>query len=198
MTARIEVVTGGGLDAYVDDLARLRIEVFREFPYLYDGSIDYERRYLATYAATPGSVVVLALDGGRVVGASTGLPLLGEPANVREPIAAAGLDVGRVFYYGESVLSRAWRGQGIGVNFFDVREAHARAWGAAWAVFCAVERPADHPRRPAGYAPLDAFWRKRGFHPLPGARCTFSWQDLDEAAESPKPMAYWVKALSGA
>ena len=42
--------------AAVPDLARLRIGVFREFPYLYDGSLDYERDYLADYASTEGAI----------------------------------------------------------------------------------------------------------------------------------------------
>ena len=29
------------ISAVIPDLARLRIGVFREFPYLYDGSLDY-------------------------------------------------------------------------------------------------------------------------------------------------------------
>ena len=67
--------------------------------------------------------------------------------------------------------------------------------GFEQAVFCAVQRPADHPRRPAGYVPLDAFWRRRGFAPIEGVTCEFSWQDLDEAEATPKPMGYWIKRL---
>lgn len=191
---RIQTLTGDSLTPYLGDLARLRIEVFREFPYLYDGAEDYERRYLQTYAETPGSVIVAALNGDSVVGAATGLPLVGEPENVKAAIRGAGLEVERVFYFGESVLQRGQRGRGIGVAFFREREAHARRLGFAHAVFCAVDRPADHPRRPADFTPLDAFWTKRGFRPL-GATCTFTWRDLDEAGESPKPMRFWVKDL---
>ncbi|HZP92062.1 MAG TPA: hypothetical protein VFB20_04175, partial [Burkholderiales bacterium] len=66
MAIRVERFSGKGLERYVDDLARLRIEVFREFPYLYDGSLDYERKYLKTYIGVPDSVIVLAFDGDRV------------------------------------------------------------------------------------------------------------------------------------
>jgi hypothetical protein len=61
--------------------------------------------------------------------------------------------------------------------------------------FCAVERPVDHPRRPVDYRPLDEFWRHRGFVRHPELQTTFSWQDLDETAESPKPMTFWLKIL---
>ena len=193
---RIERLHGPALERALPELARLRITVFREFPYLYDGSPDYERRYLRTYADTPGAVIVGALAGERLVGAATALPMRGEPAYVTAPLVAAGHAVESLFYFGESVLEPAWRGQGVGVRFMAEREAWARAQGGySHAVFCAVIRPDDHPRRPPGYVPLDAFWQRRGFARIPGLTCRFTWQDLDEASASDKPMAYWIKTL---
>ena len=65
---------------------------------------------------------------------------------------AAGHDVARVYYYGESVLLPGWRGRGIGVAFFAAREARARELGFKVGTFCAVVRPDNHPLRPAdGY-----------------------------------------------
>ncbi|MGB2682485.1 MAG: GNAT family N-acetyltransferase [Candidatus Competibacter sp.] len=193
---RIQRLSGLDLNLYLPELARLRIRVFRDFPYLYQGSAAYEESYLKTYAAAPDSVVVLVWDRERVVGASSGLPLEAEPLSVAEPFVARGDDPRRIFYYGESVLLPDYRGLGLGKRFFEEREAHVRALGCFETVcFCAVERPADHPRRPAGYAPLDAFWSRRGFIKHPELRASFSWRDLDEAAESPKPMVFWLKAL---
>lgn len=191
--------SGADLERHLGDLARLRIEVFREFPYLYDGSLDYEREYLRTYAGVVGSVIVLALDGGKVVGASTGLPMAAETDAVKAPFLRHGYDPARVFYFGESVLMKGYRGQGIGVRFFLEREAHARWLGRFdWTCFCAVERAADHPRRPADYEPLDAFWRRRGYDRHPELRTTFSWKELDEERESEKPMVFWLKRCTAA
>jgi GNAT superfamily N-acetyltransferase len=196
---RVERLSGAALEAKLPDLAALRISVFREFPYLYDGTEDYERRYLRTYADTPGAVIVGAFAGDALVGAATGLPMAGEPPHVREPLERVGWPAERVFYLGESVLLPAWRGRGLGVRFFAEREAHARALGGfALAAFCAVVRPVDHPRRPRAYVPLDAFWQRRGYAKLDGVTCSFTWQDLDEAAQSPKPMQFWAKRLDGA
>ena len=194
---RLERLTGPRLQELLPELARLRITVFRAFPYLYDGSLDYEQRYLRTYAEAADSVVVGAFDGDAVVGASTGLPLAHEPASLTQPFVDHGFDVAKVFYFGESVLLPDYRGHGIGVGFFREREAHARALGRfGHAAFCGVVRPVDHPRRPNGYVPLDAFWRKRGFAPVEGMVGSISWRDLDEPAETAKPMQFWVKALA--
>jgi GNAT superfamily N-acetyltransferase len=194
---RVERLTGARLQALLPDLARLRITVFRAFPYLYDGSLDYEERYLQTYVRAEDSVLVGAFDGDRVIGASTGLPLAHEPPSLTDPFTAHGFEVAKVFYFGESVLLPDYRGHGVGVAFFREREAHARALGRfAFASFCGVVRPPEHPRRPPDYVPLDAFWRKRGFAPVPGMVGSLTWRDLDAAEETAKPMQFWVKALT--
>jgi GNAT superfamily N-acetyltransferase len=117
---RIERLEGERLKERLPDLARLRIEVFREYPYLYEGSQDYEERYLRTYAEAEGSVIVGAFDGDQLVGAATALPLRHEPEDLTRTFAEHGYSVGEVFYFGESVLRRSYRGRGIGVAFLFV------------------------------------------------------------------------------
>jgi GNAT superfamily N-acetyltransferase len=195
-TVTVERVVGAAIAEHLPALARLRIGVFREWPYLYEGSLAYEERYLATYAASPHGVVVLARDGERVVGASTAMPLAQHSDDVVPPLVAAGFAPERVCYFGESVLDPAYRGRGLGHAFFVEREAHARARGFSVTAFCAVERPADHPARPVGYRPLDELWRRHGFAKRDDIRATFAWQDLGEAGETEKPMVFWVKELA--
>lgn len=196
MTLEIKTFSGTDAAARFEDVARLRIAVFRDFPYLYDGNLAHERKYLATYARSEGSIFVLAIDGTRVVGASTGTPMAAETDEVKAPFLAAGRNPEDFFYFGESMLLPAYRGHGIGVAFFAEREKQARRLTLPFSTFCAVERPADHPRRPADYVPLDAFWTKRGYRHHPELRTTFTWRDLDEATESPKPLSFWIKDLS--
>lgn len=188
-------LTGAKFAAALDDVARLRLSVFRAFPYLYDGTLDYERDYLARFAAAEGAVIIAAYDGARMVGAATGCPLAAEHAAFTRPFTDRGMDVARIFYCAESVLEPGWRGQGAGHRFFDMREAQGRRLGATQVAFCAVVRPVDHPARPVDYAPLEPFWRRRGYAPVPGLVAQFSWQDLGGAGESEKPMQFWMKDL---
>ncbi len=191
---RIETVTGGSVLPWLEDLAALRIRVFRQFPYLYDGSMDYERDYLAEYAESERGLIVLALDQDRVVGCSTGLPLAEADAAFRRPFVEAGRDLESVFYFGESVLEAEYRGRGLGHQFFDQREAHARRLGYPVTAFCAVVRPPDHPLRPPGYRVLDGFWRKRGYRPFPELQARFAWKDVDQAGETQKSLVFWLKS----
>jgi GNAT superfamily N-acetyltransferase len=197
MTLRVESFRGAEVARYLPAIAVLRIEVFHEWPYLYDGSIEYEERYLAGYTGD-GAMVAIAFDGDELVGAATALPLTSHSDAVAPPLAAAGFDPAQVYYFGESVLRLDRRGRGLGHRFFHEREAEARRLGFATAAFCAVVRPDDHPRRPAGYVPLDRFWGRCGFVRRPDIVAHFAWKDLDDAEETAKPMVFWVKAMADA
>lgn len=195
MTIRVAPLSGAALGAALDDLASLRITVFAAYPYLYDGDPAYEAEYLKEFTEAPDALLVAAFDGSRIVGAATASPMRAQKAELRAPFEARGIDPATLFYFGESVLLPDYRGRGIGHAFFDHREAQARECGATAATFAAVIRPEDHPARPAGYTPLDAFWTKRGYAPVPGFVAELAWKDHGEAGESPKPMQYWMRSL---
>ena len=93
---------------------RLRIEVFRAWPYLYDGDLDYERSYLQSYRDSAGALVVGAFDGDTLIGASTGAPLVDHADDFAAAFEGTGLDLSDIFYCAESVLLPVYRGQGVG------------------------------------------------------------------------------------
>ena len=181
--------------ARLDEIAGLRIAVFRAFPYLYAGDRAYEAEYLRTYLESPDALEAGAFEGDRMVGCATAAPMEDHADEFAEPLQAAGIAAHDVWYCGESVFLPECRGKGIGHAFFDHREARGRALGRQWSMFCSVIRPADHPARPADYRPLDAFWRKRGYETLEGAVAHFPWADIGDEAETEKPMAVWLRRL---
>ncbi|NRA49977.1 MAG: GNAT family N-acetyltransferase [Phaeodactylibacter sp.] len=187
-------LSGGQAFGYTEDLARLRIKVFREYPYLYDGDMPYEVAYVDTFLQAQQNFMVVVKDGNSVVGASTGLPLVEETENIKSPFIEAGWDITKMFYFGESVLLPEYRGQGFGKAFFEKREAFARTQGFSIATFCSVVRPDNHPLRPEGYHPLDKFWRGQGFQPE-DLHCMISWKETGEAEESAKSLQFWTKEL---
>nr|WP_293837900.1 GNAT family N-acetyltransferase [uncultured Arsenicibacter sp.] len=188
---------GAGIGEVFDDLASLRITVFRDFPYLYEGSVTYEKSYLQTYARADKAFLFAVYDGPVMVGATTCIPLADETAEVRQPFETAGMDLNTIFYFGESILLKAYRGLGLGHRFFDEREGHARSFGTyTTTCFCAVDRGGNHPAQPAGYRPNDAFWLKRGYRKVPALQSTFDWPDIGETHSTPKPMIYWMRPLT--
>lgn len=192
----VKAVTGQDIDAVLADLSRLRIMVFRDWPYLYDGDLAYEEKYLQKFAAAKGAVVITAYDGTHMVGASTAAPMVEHADEFGEPFKKSGYDISKIFYCGESVLLKSHRGFGLGHAFFEGREAQAHKLGGfTHSTFCRVVRPDDHALKPADYAALDPFWKKRGYAPVQGVIATYDWKDIDQPSETTHNMQFWMKAL---
>lgn len=180
--------------SFANEFAELRIAVFGDFPYLYEGSIEYELDYIQTYASCKNALVFAVYDGVKMVGATTCVPLKDETINVQKPFIDEGYDINSVFYFGESILLQPYRGQGLGHRFFDERESFARSFGNyKMTAFCAVNRSEYHPLKPKNYTPNDAFWKKRNYTKHSELTCEMSWQDIGEQKETIKTLTFWLK-----
>ena len=187
---------GSRIESVFDDLAALRIAVFHDYPYLYEGSVEYEKEYLKIYSDSERSFLFAVYDGQKMVGATTCIPLKDETAEVRKPFEDVGFDIKTVFYFGESILLPEYRGLGLGHRFFDEREAHARSFGNyTTTCFCSVDRGEHHPAKPEEYRPNDAFWQKRGYIKEPSLQSFMDWPDIGETKSSAKKMIFWVRKL---
>ena len=187
---------GKAIRSVFDDLAGLRIAVFRDFPYLYEGSVAYEKEYLAPYIESERSMLFAVYSGQQMVGATTCIPLIDETAAIRRPLEEAGFDINTIFYFGESILLSPFRGMGLGHRFFDEREAHARSFGTyRKACFFSVEREPNHPLKPINYRSNVEFWKKRGYTEQAALRATIDWPDIGELASTPKTLVCWIRDL---
>ncbi len=180
--------------SFIDKLAKLRITVFKEYPYLYQGNMDDERDYLKTYIHKE-SILVIVKNGSDVVGVSTAIPLAFETEQCQKPFIDQNLPINKIFYFGESVLLPQYRGRGIYRQFFHERENAAVGYGSQMAAFCAVVRDENDPRRPKDYVPLDTIWQHFGYQPHPELQAFYEWQEIDSNKQTSKPMIFWTKSL---
>jgi GNAT superfamily N-acetyltransferase len=182
--------------SYIDEVAQLRLRVFFDFPYLYEGSLEYEKKYLETYFKAEHSFILLVEHQGNIIGATTSIWAQEEEENFKGPFTQAGIDPATVFYFGESVLLNEYRGHGIGKLFFEEREKFARSLGfIKYLAFCAVIRNKDHPLMPQEYKPLDGFWNAQGFSKKSGLTTSYEWKDRDQALPTFKKMQFWIKNI---
>lgn len=184
------------IGARIDELAALRIAVFRDWPYLYAGTPEDEREYLAVYR-DPSACVLVAergSPGGMVVGTATALALTSADPDFAAPFAGSSFDPAELFYFGESVLRPESRGAGVGREFMRQREHVAREGGFRFAAFCSVIRAADDPRRPAGARSLEDWWRRCGYEPT-GIVCTFRWREVDGQDRAENRLRFWIREL---
>lgn len=192
---KIMSLKGKDIIPYIPNLASLRIAVFKEYPYLYEGDLNYEKNYLQTYVNCSESLLVLVLDGNNIVGASTAIPLEFETVNIQESFTKSKMNIQDIFYFGESILLPQYRGQGIYKHFFVQREKAARQYGAKITTFCGVERSQNDPRRPPHYLPLDDIWKNFGYEKHPELCVYFEWKEIGNPIESRNPLIFWLKKL---
>jgi GNAT superfamily N-acetyltransferase len=193
---RFERYIGAEIAQVFEPLAKLRITVFRDFPYLYEGDLAYEQAYLQTYSKATRAFLFAVYDGAEMVGATTGIPLADETEEVQRPFIQAAYDLNQVFYFGESILLKPYRGLGLGNRFFDEREQYAASLNTfQYTAFCAVQRADNHPAMPVEYKPLDAFWQNRGYRKAPQLQTTFDWLDIGEAQSTHKSMQFWLRQI---
>lgn len=193
---KIKRLKGEEVIPYLSDLAKLRITIFKEYPYLYIGNMEYEMDYLKKYMTCSESIVVVVFDHEKIVGASTAIPLQFETDEFKNPFIENNLDIQNIFYLGESVLLPEYRGRNIYRYFFQEREAAAKEYGSKITAFCAVDRLPDDPRRPQNYVPLDDIWKRFGYQKHPELYAYFKWKEIGEKNESPKKLTFWLKYAS--
>ncbi|MFO7859524.1 MAG: GNAT family N-acetyltransferase [Ectothiorhodospiraceae bacterium] len=191
----LEILHGAEIGQRFEQIASLRMRVFRDWPYLYDGGLEEERRLLQYYLDAPGALAVVVVDQGEAVGFSTAMPLLDESERMVRPFREQGFDPEQVCYLAESILLAGYRGMGFYRRFFELREAHARHLGCSLAAFCAVQRPTDHPLRPPDHQPLDPVWRHFGYVPREDLIAYYPWRDVGHDQETDKPLMFWLKPV---
>ena len=195
MNIQYKKLYGNQMEIYRNSIAELRMEVFKEYPYLYDGDLEYEAKYLDYYIRSKKSLVVLALVDDHVVGATTCLPMADEDVEVKGPFERGGYNLDSVFYFGESIIRKDFRGNRVGHEFFRMREQHAQESmpNLEWTCFAAVVRPDDHPARPKDYKSLHSFWNRLGYSKDPSLIANLSWKDVGNEHEDLKPLVFWKK-----
>ena len=171
---KFQIATGHHTQEYINDVATLRLLVFREYPYLYDGDRRTELDYPNGYSSNENSILVIAKDGEKIVGAISGKPLLETEEAFLVPFAQQRLPVQGIFYLGEIMLLKEYRGQGVGSQLYrrfeDVVKQKEKYQKMA---ILEIVREDQDPRKPKSYIPGHEFWRKLGYieHPDRGYKC---------------------------
>jgi len=195
----IECKCLSGIEAlpYLEDLAGLRCQVFNEFPYLYDGDPEAEKKYLKNYTDRSDVLLVVARHGDDVVGVSTCMAMENADPAFQQPFVKAGIPIANICYFGESVLLPEFRGLGVGHRFFDLREDWALSRGFDTNVFCSVIREQEHPATPKDYRSHDDFWKKRGYIKRAGLICDLDWLEIgrQDCQETTHQLVFWSKTI---
>lgn len=189
--AHMKIVRGHQIATFLEALGIFRIEIFREYPYLYDGDMDYERRYLSRYLRTPESILAVMSDGAAIQAACTGLPFSYEDGETQEPFA--GEDFSQIYYIGEVMVRPGLRGKGIGSTLLKTVLALIDHDKYQTVCLYTVDRGVDHPHRHEGYRPPDSIWQRFGFAKDEKRKACYRWKDIGQQSETDKTMSVWAR-----
>ena len=190
-----QLLQGSQIQEYLEQIARLRLTVFREYPYLYDGKLKDELEYLKHYANHVEATVIIASCGNEVVGAVTAIPLQYESEELSSPFAATQYPVERIIYIGEMLFYAGYRNKGLGSRLLSSIEQHfVTQKNYEYLTSATVMRADDDPYCPDGYVPIDRFLQRNQFAQLPGVTTHFTWKEVDGIPRDHE-MQFWIKAL---
>ena len=197
----ISTLSGEAIKPYSALLGQMRLKLFKEFPYLYDGNRNdatraQEKEYDTTYEKSPNARLIVAKDGEKIVGFMTLIPLSEEMREIQQPFLDAGIDVQKYIYVGEVLILPEYRGQGILRRFFEEHNAYARTQKFSHSVFMAVDRPHNHPLRPSDYRELEPIWEHFGYKKMNDSmKVKFPWMQVDGEKEQMNTLSLLQKAL---
>src|SRR3990167_4137978 len=102
MGVTVEIYVGKDSADYIEAVSRLRIQIFKEYPYLYEGELDYERRYMQGYTSDDKAMIAIARVDGILAGVSTGIPLVSDSeivSDAKKVFSQENIDIGDFYYY---------------------------------------------------------------------------------------------------
>ena len=152
------LIIGPDIESYIDKLASLRVDIFREYPYLYKGNTEQERSYLRRYSKSSEAVLITVSHEESLAGAVTAIPLKDEMAELTAPFTETTYPIDKIFYIGELLFYPPYRNKGFGSRLLEKVENYIRSTGNyRYLTAATVARPDDHPERSEDYCPLVAF-----------------------------------------
>ena len=180
----------------MEEVANLRINVFSEYPYLYQGTMESEKLYLKHYLSQSNIILVLIKLDNQTIGAVLGSPLEGMGEKYVTPFLNKGLCVNTIYYLGDIILKKEYRGKGLGGQLYAQFEAVLNDLGGYKNLtICEIATSEDDPLRPNTYFSLDNFWKKRGYEKRPDICLASSWKKIGDSKETDHKLVFSIKQI---
>ncbi len=198
VTLHYKTFIGDQIRPHIEEIAAAGIEGFRSYPYLYVGSLDYERSYLEGYCQDPHALLICVLNNNKIAALATSLPLssnshivAGGPSLFR----THGEDPLAFYYYAEIIVRPLYRRAGIAKEIYRLRKNHANSLGLRSLCLAVVERAKNHPLCPADHIISEPIWMRDGFSPT-DMTFVYNWPTIQAngtVADQENVMRFWTK-----
>lgn len=197
-----ELSTGEDILDKVRDIALFRIKYFKDYPYLYEGSLEYEEEYLCEYSKDQKSLVITIHNKEKkIVGVSTSIPLISSAKIVttaKDLFLSSGLNPSNFFYYGEIILDYSIRQKGLSRKIYNLQDMHAHRLGYRSIAIATVIRDGEDSLGQRSRIFADPLWTALGFKKT-DILFSYNWPTIfpdGSIQNTDNKMVYWVKHLS--
>lgn len=194
----IKLLVGDQMKPALPYLADFRLTSFREYPYLYDGTLEEEQAYCKDLMTFAHAAIAVAYQGDQVVGLLSGASLIPFSSHFGEVdgFKTSGYDPGKMYYFAEIIVLPEYRGRGLGRRLFQEFEAWVVSQGYTHG--CFISESYDmHPLKPKNYREHDIQWRSMRYEKV-NVSVTYSWNTIQPDGSSrlqEHVMPYWVKTF---
>ncbi len=170
----------------IAQLAQMRLDYFREYPYLYDGTLEYEKNYLGEYKekAVDGYLVQAfdEKDGEKMlVGILTGCGFCSDIEIIRDGaklFAENNISTQDRYYLGEAIIIPEYQGRKILPHMlWELGKQVIKLNKYSSLCFLTVIREENDSRKPEGYKSTDTLWEKLGCHRVK-ITSSFEWPTI--------------------
>lgn len=194
---QFKLLYGPEIKDEINFIAQQRIDIFKEYPYLYEGNFETEIAYLMWFVEQRDSCAAIAYKDNNPVGFITGISFVAFENHFKgskDIFIKASLDPSAYYYFCEVIVKPEHRRNSIAKRLFALLEAHAKSQG--YRAGCFVnESHEDHPLKPADYKDLTSLFHALGYTKT-NLSIMFKWQTLAQNGkieELEHILTYWLK-----
>lgn len=190
---------GESITPFLKDITDLCITIYKEYPYCYEGTEEEYFPFIEYYALSDNGIASLLFDNDRPVGIAIGMPMSEMREKYREPFTKARPyeDFDKLFYLGEFLLLKNYRGRGLGKEMYlEIERSVKENENLKKICFCKIDESNQIHLESENYKPLDGFWEKIGFNKCDDITVIVHWQNVGEVDDSPHKLVYWLKSFS--
>jgi hypothetical protein len=194
----LKAFTGPEAFYYWQELVPLVVEVYKEYPYLYDCKMEadwmlyFKQR---TFLHSSLSNVLIIFDNEKVIGFSYSIPLNEEVEIIQHDFLKNNAITRNYLYIGDTLISPYYQGKGLIKKIIASHEEHAQKIVCSSLVLVAIDRPENYCSKPSDYRSLDSLWDYLGFQKN-GMKVYESWLQVDTKKVEDNVQSIWIKKLT--
>ena len=169
------MVTGKAINDCFEAIATLRLMVFSEYPYCYQGSFEDEQKHFGQYTCHEDRSLAVLFEKNQIIGLSTripaasALPLLGRAVPELE---RRGVNIEQHYYVIESMIKQAFRGKKRGQLLYQEHEVFIRRRG--YQTNCLLTLATESTITSVEKKPFTSLWHWLGFKKT-AIQTSFTW-----------------------